>query len=31
MEETVKAAVSAGIRYFYKKTDSTLRGNIGAD
>ncbi len=26
-----KAAVRVGVRYFYKKTDSTLRGNIGAE
>ncbi len=27
----VEAAMSAGIRRFYKKTDSTLRGNVGAE
>ena len=26
-----KFAADAGVRYFYKKTDSTLRGNIGAE
>ena len=28
---TVKKAVSCGIRFFYKKTDSALRGNAGAE
>ena len=31
VERCVEAAVRAGIRRFYKKTDSTLRGNIGAE
>lgn len=26
-----KAAINSGVVYFYKKTDSTLRGNIGAE
>ncbi|HZJ82756.1 MAG TPA: four-carbon acid sugar kinase family protein [Clostridia bacterium] len=29
--ELCKQAKKAGIKYFYKKTDSTLRGNIGAE
>lgn len=29
--EITKWAVKQGIRYFYKKTDSALRGNIGAE
>lgn len=28
---TVRRALRAGIRYIYKKTDSALRGNIGAE
>jgi uncharacterized protein YgbK (DUF1537 family) len=31
VERCVHAALRAGIRRFYKKTDSTLRGNIGAE
>ncbi|HTO24029.1 MAG TPA: four-carbon acid sugar kinase family protein [Spirochaetia bacterium] len=31
VEECVRAAARAGIRRFYKKTDSTLRGNVGAE
>jgi uncharacterized protein YgbK (DUF1537 family) len=27
----VESAMSAGVRRFYKKTDSTLRGNVGAE
>ena len=30
VEELTRAACRAGIRYIYKKTDSALRGNIGA-
>jgi len=29
--EVVRRAKAAGVRHFYKKTDSTLRGNIGAE
>jgi uncharacterized protein YgbK (DUF1537 family) len=29
--DTVKQAIQSGVEYFYKKTDSTLRGNIGAE
>ena len=31
VEELTRAACRAGIRYIYKKTDSALRGNIGAE
>ncbi len=31
VKQVIKAAAGCGIRYFYKKTDSTLRGNIGAE
>ena len=31
VSEVVKRAVSAGIPHIYKKTDSALRGNIGAE
>jgi uncharacterized protein YgbK (DUF1537 family) len=31
VETVVKLACEAGVRFFYKKTDSTLRGNIGAE
>lgn len=31
VERCVQAAMRAGIRRFYKKTDSTLRGNVGAE
>lgn len=29
--QIARAAFQAGVSYFYKKTDSTLRGNIGAE
>lgn len=29
--QTVKRAMAAGVSYIYKKTDSALRGNIGAE
>ena len=29
--QITKAAIKSGVTYFYKKTDSTLRGNIGAE
>ncbi len=29
--ECVEKGLEAGVRYFYKKTDSTLRGNVGAE
>ena len=29
--ESVELALHSGIRFFYKKTDSTLRGNIGSE
>ncbi|MGH9832215.1 MAG: four-carbon acid sugar kinase family protein [Blastocatellia bacterium] len=31
VEAVVRRAREAGVRFFYKKTDSTLRGNIGAE
>jgi uncharacterized protein YgbK (DUF1537 family) len=31
VEAIVKRAREAGVKHFYKKTDSTLRGNIGAE
>jgi uncharacterized protein YgbK (DUF1537 family) len=31
VEAVVKRACEAGVKRFYKKTDSTLRGNIGAE
>ena len=31
VEYLVRAALSNGVAHFYKKTDSTLRGNIGAE
>ncbi|MBE6969127.1 MAG: four-carbon acid sugar kinase family protein [Ruminococcaceae bacterium] len=31
VREVVRRAVSAGIRYIFKKTDSALRGNVGAE
>ena len=31
VEELTRAACRAGIRYIYKKTDSALRGTIGAE
>src|SRR5436190_7748438 len=27
----IKSARAAGVEFFYKKTDSTLRGNVGAE
>lgn len=31
VETVVRRARAAGVKHFYKKTDSTLRGNIGAE
>jgi uncharacterized protein YgbK (DUF1537 family) len=31
VHRVVKSAVCAGVLYFYKKTDSALRGNVGAE